>query len=232
MNRRLLLACMGAVFCFVRAANAQEATSSVRSSSPLPNSATTAPGEAWKDATRPPSAERRSGFTMGLSQGFRLGRAYGYPNEAEKIDRAAYQSDTGFAVGFGYVLWVGGALTDWFTVSVGLNSGQSIGNGLQAAAGGLVLHLEVFPLFPASKAGQNLGVLINFGAGNVQILKDNSKLADGGSMSMVGLGACYEPLRFWHFSAGPTLEGTYLFSRSARDLSLTAGLRLAFYGGP
>jgi hypothetical protein len=161
-----------------------------------------------------------------------LGRSYGYPNEAEKIDRAAYKSDTGLGIGYGYVLWLGGALTDWFTVAVGLSSGQLLGNGLQAAAGGFVFHLELFPLFYAGKAGQDLAVLLDFGAGNLQILKDSNKLADGGSMSIIGLGACYEPLRFWHFSAGPTLEGTYFFSRSGRDLSLVAGFRLAFYGGP
>jgi hypothetical protein len=196
------------------------------------SSAQAAEEAAWEDPTHPTPAVRRSGFTAGLSGGVSMGRAYGYPNEAEKIDRREFLANTKFGLSTGSTLWLGGALTDWFTVGIGMLGTGVRGNGLVATGGAFVFHLETFPFFYAGKAGQNLGLLANFGAGSVAILRKEASKANGGNMSCVGLGAFYEPLRFWRFSAGPSLEGTYMFSPSLRSLTMTAAMRLVFYGGP
>ena len=188
--------------------------------------------ETWEDPTRPTPAVRRSGFTAGLSGGVSVGRASGYPNEAEKIDRREFLADTKFGLSNGGTLWIGGALTDWFTVGIGMLGTGARGNGLIASGGAFVFHLETFPFFYWGKAGQNFGFLANFGAGSVVILRKKDEQANGGNMSCVGFGAFYEPLRFWHFSAGPSLETTYMFSPSVRALTMTAAMRLVFYGGP
>jgi hypothetical protein len=195
-------------------------------------SALAAEKEGWEDPTHPTPAVRRSGFVAGLTGGVTLGQARGYPNEAEKIDRREYLANTKFGVSNGSTLWLGGALTDWFSVGIGMLGLNVRGNGLFASGGAFVFHLEGFPLFYAGKAGQNLGILANFGAGSVAILRNQDSKASGGNMSCIGLGAFYEPLRFWRFSAGPSLEGTYMFSPSLRSLTMTAGMRLVFYGGP
>ncbi len=161
-----------------------------------------------------------------------MGRASGYPNEAEKIDRREFLADTKFGLSSGSTLWLGGALTDWFTVGIGLLGTGVRGNGLVASGGAFVFHLETFPFFYSGKAGRNFGFLANFGAGSVVILRDKESKANGGNMSCVGFGTFFEPLRFWHFSAGPSLETTYMFSPSVRALTMTAAMRLVFYGGP
>ncbi len=186
----------------------------------------------WEDPTKPAPAVRRSGFAAGISSGLSLGRAWGYPNEAEKIDRRQFLADTKLGWSFGGTLWLGGALTDWFTFGFGLLQAGLSGHGLTAGGGAYVIHLETFPFFYSGKQGQNFGLLANFGAGSVVIMREKESRANGGNMGVIGLGAFWEPLRFWHFSAGPLLEGTYLFSSSAHFLSLTAGMRLVFYGGP
>ncbi len=186
----------------------------------------------WEDPTHPAPSVRRSGFAAGISSGLILGRTWGYPNEAEKIDRREFLADTKLGWSFGGMLWIGGAITDWFSVGFGLLQAGLRGNGLVAGGGSYVLHLETFPAFYAGKQGQNFGLLANFGAGSVVIQRGKESRANGGNMGVVGLGAFWEPLRFWHFSAGPTLEGTYLFSRSAHSVAFTGGMRLVVYGGP
>src|SRR5262245_11668472 len=78
--------------------------------------AETKPGQpAWERARR----ERRSGFTTGLSFGGGLAQAAGYPNDAKKIGRERYYTQTSVGPAAAGTLWIGGALADWLTFGLG-----------------------------------------------------------------------------------------------------------------
>lgn len=179
-----------------------------------------------------PKTERRGDFTLGASAGLLVGNATGYPNEVGKIDNSAYVADPGPGVGYHYTVWLGGALRDWFTFALGLDGLSYQRRGMDVAGTGFVFRVEVFPLFDAFPQGRDLGLYGSVGLGGLTIKEGSETRADGGAMSLVGLGAFYEPLRFGSFSAGPTVEYQQLFSQTVNMQSATAGMRLAFYAAP
>ena len=58
------------------------------------------------------------------------------------------------------------------------------------------------------------------------------EMADGGAMSVVGLGAAYEWLHFGSFAAGPTLQYRHRFSESLAAHTVALGMRLVYRSGP
>jgi len=177
-------------------------------------------------------ATRRSGLMLGISTGFALGNADGYPNELAKLNDVSYERNTHFAFGGANRLWIGGALTDWFVFGFGLD-GVSMKHGNATAAGGAyVFHVEGYPLFYRGGAFRDLSLFGDFGAGGMKITGGSREGADGGLMSVVGLGAGYDPLHFWHFTLGPALEYMHMWSQtmSMHDVSVEA--RFTFVGGP
>ncbi|MBW2524102.1 MAG: hypothetical protein JRI23_08000 [Deltaproteobacteria bacterium] len=78
------------------------------------------PAEPQGDEPEEPVAERRSGFLVGISLAGALGGASGYPNDANKVDREEFYTNTGVSLGSGGMVWIGGALTDWISVGLGV----------------------------------------------------------------------------------------------------------------
>jgi hypothetical protein len=191
--------------------------------------------DTWDGDFDAPPAKVRSDFMAGLSGGLLLGSASGFPNEAGKVGDPDFEAGTGFGLGTGGTLWIGGALHDAFTVGIGQTGGAISGNSVQGQGGAFVLRLEGYPLFGAGGVWENIGLSASFGAGAFQ-LKDaedeDEDLADGGLMSFVGGGVLWEALRFGPVAMGPSLEYLYLYSESLEGH--TAGLfwRTVFYGGP
>jgi len=182
-----------------------------------------------------PPNERRSGFTAGLAAGLVSGRAVGYPNEVVKLDDPEFRESTGFGVGGGLALWFGGALRDWFVFGLGASLEQVAGHGRTAQGYGFLFRVEAYPAYTLGGPWRDVSVFGDFGAGQTIIVnsEDTGKvLADGGSMSVVGLGAAYEPWRFGQLAAGPFVAYEHRSSLSLRSHTGWAGLRLAFYGGP
>ncbi|MFO0564135.1 MAG: hypothetical protein U0263_00655 [Polyangiaceae bacterium] len=177
-------------------------------------------------------AERRSDFTAGLSVGVFAASAYGYPNEASKIDNDRYVADTGVGIGQAQTLWLGGALRDWFTFAVGYWAAGYSANDLDTAAFGVIFRVETFPLWSVGGTWRDLGVYTNFGIGGTTLKAGDEKRADGGALSIVGLGGFWEPVRFGIFSFGPNIEYTHLFSRTLKLNATTLGARLVLYTGP
>ena len=179
-------------------------------------------------------AEVRSDVVLGLSSGLALGSCSGYPNEAGKIDRPEYEADTGFALGQDYTFWVGGALQDWFTFALGLNSGGIQGNGLYAGSTGFLLRIEAYPLFYYGEFWRDFAVFADFGIGMGAIFDVDSEeeVANGGALSLTGLGVAYE---LWHlggFAIGPSLQYRHLFSDSFRSDVGVLAARVSYYTGP
>jgi len=175
---------------------------------------------------------RRLGWTFGLSTGLTLSSASGYPNDVAKIDLPQFETGTGASVSTGGALWIGDTLVDWLTVAVGFSAGGFKGNDLDASSFTLHLRMEAFPLFYRGGAWQDLGVTLMTGTGGLSVKRGKETVAEGEATSVVGLGAFFEPWRFWHFATGPDLTYTHQFSRSISAHQLVVGWRLAFYGGP
>jgi hypothetical protein len=179
----------------------------------------------------PPPPERRSGFAFGLGYGAGYGSSLGYPNKLGQIDNPDYEQNVG-GLAFASSIWLGGALRDWFTFGLGLSSRAVQEGDLQAQNGAFVVHLEGFPLWSLGGAFRDLGVFGEAGAGSAVIVDPAKKVvANGGSMSVLGIGAFYEPWQLWHFSFGPGLTYHYEYSQSLASHVVSLGVRTVFYGG-
>lgn len=177
-------------------------------------------------------AERRSDFVLGFSTGLALGVASGYPNEIAKLDDPQYEAKTGFALGPGGTLWIGGALRDWFTVGVGgmyLGVNGSSGKG---SGGAFILRVESFPLWPVGGSLRDLAVYATFGAGGYVVKGDGGKRGEGGFTSVAGLGTAYELFRLGPVALGPNAEYLLIRSQSATAHQGMVGFRAVLYAGP
>ncbi len=175
---------------------------------------------------------RRSDFTAGVTIGLLAGEAVGYPNEIGKLDNPDYQASTGFGVGTGTMIWLGGAMKDWLTLGVGASFLRLNGGGLKGSGGGALFRVEAYPLFYQGGPWRDLGFVGNFGIGGMGLFEGSDSRASGGSMSLVGGGAFWEGLRAGHFAFGPALEYQRLFSQSMHVDSALLAFRAAVYGGP
>jgi hypothetical protein len=169
---------------------------------------------------------------LGIAGGLLTSSARGYPNDVAKIDVPQYEANMGLGVALGGAFWLGGALADWLTVGVGAFGGGSESNGLRGSGGSFTVRIEAFPLFYRGGRFQDLGVLFTAGTGGYTIHRGKEKVAEGAGTSAVGLGAFYEPWRFWQLSFGPQIEYSHQFSDSMSAHTLVLGLRSVFYGGP
>ncbi|MCC6667727.1 MAG: hypothetical protein IT375_28535 [Polyangiaceae bacterium] len=178
------------------------------------------------------TAERRSDFTAGVSFGLFTGAAYGYPNKAGKIDDDRYVADTGVGFGTAQTLWLGGALRDWFTFAIGYTSLGYSANDLDAEGFGVLFRVEAFPLWSQGGVWRDAGVYTDFGIGGMKLKSGGDTEADGGALSIIGLGAFWEPVRFSIFSFGPNIEYVHAYSRTLHLSSATVGARLVLYTRP
>lgn len=188
--------------------------------------------ESYQSQYQPPKPELRSDFLIGLGLGLALGRAVGYPNEAEQIGRSESRHVRGFERGSFIQLMLGGALRDWFSFGFGisvLSSGEEENRLSQAA---FITHLEGYPLFSLGGHWRDLGVFFDAGAGGSVIQVDKETVADGGAVAYIGPGVVYEAVRFGSFTLSPTLGFVHNFSPSMSSSYGTLGARIVFYGGP
>ena len=185
---------------------------------------------AWDTA----EATHRSGFVVGLSLGSGVAAISGFPNDARKIGRERYYTETGASVGSTFSLWLGGALSDWFTFGIGFTGGSMPTlSELKTSTGGLIFHIEAYPLFPLGARFRDVGIMFDAGTGAATVTPKDSetKLIDSGSASQIGGGAFYEGIKLWKIKSGPFLEGTYVWSESVRRPALFVGWRASFYTG-
>jgi hypothetical protein len=185
----------------------------------------------WLDAP----SERRCGFTVGLAAGGILGAASGYPNDALKVEREEFLTDTGFAGGPTGSLWVGVALADWITIGLGGNGGALFSADHRGTFGSIDLHIDVFPAFGAGEAWRELGLMVEGGVGFLTVTTPedtDTVLIDSSFGSRVALGAFYEGIRAWKLSMGPFAAFDYVWSPSASRPGAFVGWRTALYVGP
>ncbi len=176
----------------------------------------------------------RSGFVVGLSIGTGVASFAGYPNDSRKIGLLSHYTETGASIGGVGALWFGGALSEWFTFGIGFIGGSMpLLTDQKASAGGLIFHMEAYPLFSLRKRWRDLGVMFDAGTGSATVTPKDSdtKLIDSGSASMIGGGPFYEGFKLWKLKGGPFLVGNYMWSDSVRRPALFIGWRTSLYTG-
>ncbi|MEP7121433.1 MAG: hypothetical protein ABJE95_11005 [Byssovorax sp.] len=185
---------------------------------------------AWDTAR----ATHRSGFVVGLAIGTGVTAFSGYPNDSRKIGLASHYTETGASIGGTFSLWIGGALSDWFTFGIGFTGGNMpLLSDQKAAAGGLIFHVEAYPLFTRGGHLRDLGIFFNAGTGSASVTPKDSdkKLIDSGSASVIGGGPFYEGFKLWKTKGGPFVEGSYIWSDSVRRPGVFFGWRTSLYTG-
>jgi hypothetical protein len=217
-------------------------------STPTPAGADSPPAPAQPSAESPPPEAppsepplpsvqntRRGGFTFGLALGLAWGAAQGYPNDFSKIDVPAYRARAA-GLGGANLLWIGGALTDWFTFGFGLAGTKFGGDRMYSASSTFLFHLEAFPLFSLGGPWRDLGLSADFGTGSGLINRksNDEEVAAAGAFSIAGIGLFWEASRIasGHLTFGPYYTWQYQESDSMVRYFSSLGLRGAFYGGP
>ncbi|MCB9589015.1 MAG: hypothetical protein H6718_26620 [Polyangiaceae bacterium] len=175
---------------------------------------------------------RRSDVMLSLTASGLMGFVSGYPNDVDKIDQSEFKATTGAAPGWSGSGILGVAFRDWLSFGVGYSQQGFSGNGNKGSAYFFLFRTEAYPLFNESELGKNLGFAITGGLGNVKLEKDGENTADGGAVSMVGLGAFWEGLQAGQLSVGPALDYQYVFSEPLQAHLISLGVRGVFYGGP
>lgn len=184
-------------------------------------------------------AERRGGLVLGVAFGYGLQHASGYPNKADQIDVPAYYAANGVALAGASSFLVMGALTDYLNFGFWFGGGAAENNNWKSSVGGGGFRVEAFPLYGLVPKLRDLALFTQLGLGATKIeAKRGNYPGAEGVQSYVGVGSFYEwsfgEVRWLggHISGGPSLEYTTAFSRSVDVQALTAGVRLAYYGGP
>lgn len=177
-------------------------------------------------------ATRRSGFVIGLASNVMIGAATGYPNQLAQLDVPAYRQSTGAAAGASGDIWIGGALTDWFTFGLGASGVALNGNDRKASGGAFTFRVEGYPLFYQGGTLRDVALFGHFGAGGIKIQGGNKEAADGGFMSLASGGVAWEPIKLWQIRMGPSLGYLHMWSESLTLNAAVIEWRATFYGGP
>jgi hypothetical protein len=179
-------------------------------------------------------ASWRSGFVLGAQLGVGVASIAGYPNDVKKAGFAGYYTATGARPAAILEAWIGGALADWVTFTIGFAGTPLYATGAdQARTYAGVFHIEAFPLFYVGDRLRDLGVTFEAGTG-VSTVTDSAgnQIVASSAASFIGGGLFWEPLHLWRIHAGPFLLGDYMWSDTVRRPALFAGFRGSLYTGP
>lgn len=182
-----------------------------------------------------PEPSRRGGFTFGVALGPQVGSTRGYPNDARKIGRAAYLSDTGFSGGGAGSAWIGITFNDLLSFSLAGYGGALVGAQHRSTYQAFAFRVEAFPAYRVGGPFRDVGVSVESGLGVVSSTRtegDGAKAIDSGSASRFAFGAFYEGFRAWKLAMGPFVEGDLMWSGSAFRPTTWLGWRTNFTNKP
>jgi hypothetical protein len=188
-------------------------------------------------AAPPPASERptrRGGLTVGVEAGFGLASIVGYPNDLTKIGYAGYYTATGARPAGVVEGWVGTAISDWLSFSLGATASSLLASGGDKARSyGGMFHIEAFPLFALGGHLRDLGVRVDAGLGFASVTDaTGASLVDSSFGSLIGGGIFYEGIRAWKTAHGPFLMGNYVFTDTALRPAIFIGWRSVLYTRP
>jgi hypothetical protein len=178
-----------------------------------------------------PPTQRRGGFVLGASLNYGTGFAAGYPNKIQEIGDPDFRTELNTPFYAGLSLFLGGAIRDWLTVALTMASGGAQQDDSRLGGFMLGLRIESFPAYSLGGAWRDVGLVTQFGVGSNAVLDQEDKvIADGGSMRSLGVGAFFQPLRWWHMGFGPGVMYLHQSSDSMHINMFSLGLRAVFYG--
>jgi len=193
-------------------------------------------------APKAPPTHERGGLAIGVTGGFAVGTASGYPNDLQKIDDPMYFGAGGTMVGESSGAMVMGAFARELSFGVWVNQSATTNpDGKWRSSGyGGGFRLEVFPLGWLWRPLRDLGFIGQFGVGAAN-LRANQGTYPGaeGVQSYVGTGVFYEWLVArpnilkgrTRWALGPSLEYQLITSRPFERSTMMLGLRFVFYTG-
>ena len=181
-----------------------------------------------------PAENERGGFVLGLTGGFAMGTASGYPNDLQKLDNPTFHSDGGFMVGESSGFMMMGAFARELNFGIWLNQSFTSSSAGKSNAYGGGFRVEVFPIGWLVPALRDLVFIGQFGIGGGNLTGAAPEAAEG-VQSYVGAGAFYE----WMFAhpgktrwvVGPSVEYQLVTSRPFDRPNVVFGLRFALYTG-
>lgn len=181
----------------------------------------------------PVRATRRRGFMVGVVGGLDLGSARGTPAEYAKRGDA-FRVDTGISPGYNGTLFIGGALTDWFSFSLGLGTHSIKSGDLTFGATTFLFRVEAYPLFSRGGVFRDLGFGVDLGTGTARVDRGSEirAAAGGGTASIFGGSVFYDWLRARTFTAGPYVAYQHLITETLTTDTAIIGARVAFTTGP
>jgi hypothetical protein len=173
---------------------------------------------------------------LGLTLGVGVASLSGFPADPKKVNRPAYFTETGARPSGNAALWIGSAITDWFVLGLGVSAGGLLATGQNdAVAGGVLVHIEGFPLYLLGGRLREIGVMLNTGIGIASVAPraaGSDKLVDGTACSVFGGGVFYDGFRVKRLSGGPFVAGDYYWSDFVSRPALFFGWRAALYTKP
>ncbi len=168
---------------------------------------------------------------LGASGTYGTGFFSGYPNELQAIGDPSARVSLDGSFYSGGSLFIGGAIRDWLTLALSLTGGGAQQDDATLGGGMVGLRIESYPLFALGGTWEDIGLVNEFGAGNVLVTdEDGDVIADGGNMLSLGVGAFWQPWQLWHFAFGPGVMYTHQSSESFKANSIGLSLRAVFYG--
>ncbi len=184
--------------------------------------------------SQPVEHRRRGGFVLGIALGPALGVARGYPNDARKIDRAEFLSDSGFAGGGAGSLWIGVGFTDWLTFGLAGYGGAEWSAGDRIVSGAFSFRVEAFPAWPLGGAWREFGASVEAGLGvsTTTPRGGGDNVVESGGASRFAFGLFYEGIRASKLSMGPFAAVDTMWSSSAFRPLAWLGWRMSLYTKP
>jgi hypothetical protein len=164
---------------------------------------------------------RRAGLVLGS----------GYPNDAKYIDNESYRGATGALPGYGWNLFVLGAISR--EINVGFWGGTSAfenANWKSRASGG-GLRVEAFPFGGLLGALRNTALYTNLGIGSTksEVKLPGNYAALAGTQSFIAVGAFHELNLARRFTLAPDARYEAVVTRAGAHSAFIVGVRVAFH---
>ncbi|MCL2725849.1 MAG: hypothetical protein FWD69_15585 [Polyangiaceae bacterium] len=179
--------------------------------------------------------ERRAGLVLGIAPGIGFAGASGYPNDVKFIGNPAYFSSSPMLVGQSISYFVMGALTDYVSFGPMVNVATFENAAWKSTGFGIGFRAEVFPLVAIAPTFADTAIYTQLGFGSATLRAKGTSSDTDGSQSFLGVGLHHEFRAFrmlgGHAALGPFIEYDAVIALATERHWLSAGLRVAWYGG-
>jgi hypothetical protein len=190
------------------------------------------------DAPAQSAPIERRGLAVGITGGFSMGTAEGYPNDVNFIGDRTYYGAGGFQVGEALGGHVLGVFAKELSFGVFGTQGWAVSTSgkWDSFGAGAGFRLEVFPFVSLVQKLANLGFSAMFGLGTARLsAREGSYPGAAGAQSLVGVGVFHEwpalRLGHTHFDVGPAVELHVIPTQPMDRATVFVGLRVTFYSG-